>query len=440
MRTALPLEFLRPAVALVPWLLAAAAAVTADRRRRAGAALGALWNAVALVAVNAVAVQAGWWSFGSPDHPVDGSSWSGVPIDVVLGWAVLWGAVPVLLGAVVRPALTAAILVGADLIAMAALEPLVVLGRAWLWGEALAVTLALVPGLVLGELTARGRAVRVRSWLQTVLFTAILAWCLPSAALAFAGRPWGEALAAWPRTVLSLWVQAGLLLAIVAQRAVAEFADYGGTPFPWDPPSHLARTGPYAYVANPMQACAAAILLVEAAALLEWRLAAATVVAVAFSAGLAALHEDGELERRFGPAWRDYRRAVPAWRPRLHPVDGGGRAELWVSATCGVCAPVGAWFARRAPEQLRIRAAEEHPAGLRRVYYVRAATETPHGDDRPAASASGLAAIGRGLEHLGLGWAVVGWVLRAPVLSPLLQVTVDALGGGPRRLDGDARS
>jgi len=347
--------------------------------------------------------------------------------------------VPVLLGAVVRPALTAAILVAADLLAMTSLEPLVVLGRTWLWGEALAVALALVPGLVLGELTARGRAVRVRSWLQTVLFTAILAWCLPSVALAFAGRPWGDALDAWPRPVLSLWVQAGLLLALVAQRAVAEFAEHGGTPFPWDPPSRLVRTGPYAYIANPMQACAAAILLVEAAALLEWRLAAAAVVAVAFSAGLAALHEDGELERRFGPAWGDYRRAVPVWRPRLRPVDGDGPAELWVSATCSVCAPVGTWFARRAPAQLRIRAAESHPAGLRRMHYVRAA-DVPAGGDPPAASALGLAAIGRALEHLGLGWAVVGWVLRAPVLAPLLQVTADALGGGPRRLDGDART
>lgn len=423
----LPLEVVRPAVALVPWLLAAAAAVTADRPRRAGAALAALWNAVALLAVNAAAVHAGWWAFGTAEHPVSGSVWAGVPIDVVLGWAVLWGAVPVLLGAVVRPALVGAVLVAADLLAMASLAPLVVLGPGWLWGEAIAVSAALAPGLVLGELTARGRAVRVRSWLQTLLFTAILAWCLPTFALAFAGRAWGEALAAWPRPALSLWAQAGLLLAIVAQRAVAEFAEYGGTPFPWDPPPRLVRTGPYAYLANPMQACGAAILLVEAAALREWRLAAGAVVAAVFAAALATRHEDGELTARFGPAWRDYRRAAPAWRPRLRPVDGDGSAELWVSATCSVCAPVGAWFAARAPEGLTVRAAEEHPAGLRRVRYTR-----PDG----TGAASGLAAIGRGLEHLGLGWAVVGWILRAPLLAQILQVAADALGGGPRELRG----
>ena len=100
---------------------------------------------------------------------------------------------------------------------------------------------------------------------------------------------------------------------------------------------------------------------------------------------------------------------------------------MWVSATCAVCAPVGAWFAARAPEQLTIRAAEEHPAGLRRVRYAR-----PDG----SGTASGLATIGRALEHLGLGWAIVGWILRAPVLAPVLQVAADALGGGPRRLPG----
>ncbi|MCS3780278.1 methyltransferase family protein [Tsukamurella ocularis] len=431
MPTDLPLDVLRPAVALVPWLLAAAAAVTADRPRRAGAALGTLWNAVALLALNAAAVRLGLWSFGTDEQPVTGSVWAGVPVDVVLGWAMLWGAVPVLLGAVVRPALTAAMLVAADLLAMASLAPLVVLGPGWLWGEAAAIAAALVPGLLLGELTARGRAILVRSWLQTVLFTAILAWVLPTVALGFAARGWGAALAAWPRPVLSLWIQAGLLLAIVAQRAVAEFAEHGGTPFPWDPPPRLVRTGPYAYLSNPMQACAAAILLIEAAALLEWRLVAAAALAAVFAAVLAARHEDDQLTARFGPSWVAYRRAVRAWIPRLRPIEGNAPAELWVSATCSVCAPVGAWFARRAPRQLTVRAAEEHPAGLRRVRYTR--------PDGPA-TASGLAAIGRGLEHLGLGWAVVGWTLRAPILAPVLQVAADAVGGGPRRLPRDGRT
>ena len=37
-------------------------------------------------------------------------------------------------------------------------------------------------------------------------------------------------------------------------------------------------------------------------------------------------------------------------------------------------------------------------------------------------------------EHVSLGYAVLGWVMRAPVLSWLVQLLVDAVGGGPRRI------
>ncbi|MDP9121694.1 MAG: isoprenylcysteine carboxylmethyltransferase family protein, partial [Acidobacteriota bacterium] len=44
----------------------------------------------------------------------------------------------------------------------------------------------------------------------------------------------------------------------------------------------------------------------------------------------------------------------------------------------------------------------------------------------------GLAALARGLEHLHLGYAILGWMLRLPLLRPLLQLLTDASGGGPR--------
>jgi hypothetical protein len=45
-----------------------------------------------------------------------------------------------------------------------------------------------------------------------------------------------------------------------------------------------------------------------------------------------------------------------------------------------------------------------------------------------------VAAVARGVEHVNLGWAVAGWILRVPLLDRLAQVIVDGLGGGPRRL------
>src|SRR5262249_17804827 len=49
-------------------------------------------------------------------------------------------------------------------------------------------------------------------------------------------------------------------------------------------------------------------------------------------------------------------------------------------------------------------------------------------------SASGVAAIARGLEHIHLGWALVGFFLRLPVVCQLCQLLADASGAEPRRI------
>ena len=46
--------------------------------------------------------------------------------------------------------------------------------------------------------------------------------------------------------------------------------------------------------------------------------------------------------------------------------------------------------------------------------------------------ASGVEAIARGLEHIHLGWAFVGFTLRLPVVGGLAQLLVDASGGEAR--------
>ena len=46
----------------------------------------------------------------------------------------------------------------------------------------------------------------------------------------------------------------------------------------------------------------------------------------------------------------------------------------------------------------------------------------------------GTRAIGAALEHISLGWAVVGWLMRTPVLAWFVQLLADAVGAGPRAL------
>ncbi|HEX7276574.1 MAG TPA: hypothetical protein VF244_04305, partial [Acidimicrobiales bacterium] len=245
-----PSELTIRAVALyLPILVAVALALhrrPGDRRRCAAVLLATAWNLPALLIVNVVAIRAGWWTFA-----VSGGTLAGVPADLWIGWALLWGAVP-LLATVDRLAVAGAVLVAADLVLMPLGQPVVRLQSTWLVGEAVAVATCMVPGLLLGRWTARGDHLAARAALQVAAFTGLLIYVLPSLVFVVTGEDWGTLLAR-PR-----WhfVVAGLLVApaaAMALQAVREFVAGGGTPVPLDPPLRLVTAGPYAYVANPMQ-------------------------------------------------------------------------------------------------------------------------------------------------------------------------------------------
>lgn len=170
MTTGLDIAVLRTGAVLAPTVLAAVLWLAAPTVRLRGAALLAtLWNVVSLLAINALAVAAGWWTFGT-----DGAMWAGVPVDVILGWSLLWGAVPVLLIPWVKPYVSVGLLVVADVVAMGSLQPLVTLRSDWWWGEAMAVLGGLLPAVALGYATAKRRALWLRVWLQVALFAGML--------------------------------------------------------------------------------------------------------------------------------------------------------------------------------------------------------------------------------------------------------------------------
>ena len=98
------------------------------------------------------------------------------------------------------------------------------------------------------------------------------------------------------------------------------FARIGeGTLAPWDPPRRLVVEGPYRHVRNPMIAGVLAVLAGEAALfgslpLLIW-------FGLFFAANVVdfQIYEEPGLERRFGEAYRTYKRNVPRWLPRRTP-------------------------------------------------------------------------------------------------------------------------
>ncbi|WP_283138236.1 methyltransferase family protein [Rhizohabitans arisaemae] len=391
----------------VAFILVVCALRKPGERELAGAIPATAWNLLTLPAVNILALNLGWWEFHA-----QGAVLHGLPVDLLLGWALLWGALPALLVRWVPVPLLVASAALLDLGVMPFGEPVVVLSADWLAGEAVGIALCLVPGLLLARWTATGRRLPARVLLQIVLAGGL-----------------GLAL---PVLLTGVWRQPGWLISLFTQvlavpmtlglAAVREFAVAGqGTPLPYDPPVRLVTTGPYAYVRNPMQVSMTAGYLVLAP--LDPIFLAAAGVAFAYGAGLAAWHEGERLAERFGREWHEYRRAVRAWIPRWRPSPATPAATVYVAWSCGQCGQIGHWIQRRRPVALTVAAAEDHPGDLVRMAYERSDGFT----------ARGVAAWAHVLTHVNLGWAVLGWLIMTPGLAWFAQLCVDAFGGGPRR-------
>jgi protein-S-isoprenylcysteine O-methyltransferase Ste14 len=136
-----------------------------------------------------------------------------------------------------------------------------------------------------------------------------------------------DANAWWPPVRALGWVMIAAGLAVLLE-AFIRFAIEGiGTPAPVAPTQRLVVGGAYRYVRNPMYVAVAALIVGQALALGQATLLA---YALAFGVAVAAFvygYEQPTLARRFGAEYEAYRRAVPAWWPRLTPwTPGDGQA------------------------------------------------------------------------------------------------------------------
>src|SRR5262249_53720498 len=149
---------------------------------------------------------------------------------------------------------------------MPLLEPLVVLGDRWLIGEVAAVTLCLAPAMLAGILTRDDRHPGWRAVLHAFGWGGYLLLLIPAAVLAWEARSYFELLHLPRSAADGLLVAGGFLLLFVGIAATAEFATVGrGTPIPFDPPKRVVSSGPYAFVANPMQIISALLMAMVAA-------------------------------------------------------------------------------------------------------------------------------------------------------------------------------
>ncbi len=391
-------------------------------RRLLGACLVAVaWVLTSLLAVQLCNLRAGWWTFHA-----QGGLIRGMPVDLFLGWAVLWGAIPILAFRRVSVAWVVAIFFAIDLVLMPSCSPVVELSSRWLTGEAAALTFVLIPAQLLARWTLNDTHLYERAASQVLLSGSVFLFLIPEIIFGLRhGHGW-SALTSEPAWSRNLELQGIALLGVFGVSAVQEFAERGGgTPIPYDPPKRLVTTGFYRYIANPMQLSCAMVMTAWGGVLRNPWIAAGGVMSFLYCLGIAGSDEAEDLKVRFGEPWQRYRRHVRPWRFRYTPWHDSDAppARLYVAENCGPCSEVRRWFESHRAIGLQIVAAEDHPArDLRRITY------DPMDGGNPT---EGVRAFARGLEHINLGWAFVGACLRLPVISHFIQLLMDASGFGP---------
>jgi protein-S-isoprenylcysteine O-methyltransferase Ste14 len=132
-----------------------------------------------------------------------------------------------------------------------------------------------------------------------------------------------------PLTIGASPARAVLQLAGVALLAVGLFLFFAslrlfatrgkGTLAPWDPPRVLVLRGPYRLVRNPMISGVIFILFGQALTLLSPLHGVWAAAFLMLNLVYIPLMEEPQLERRFGEAYREYRRHVGRFLPRSRP-------------------------------------------------------------------------------------------------------------------------
>jgi protein-S-isoprenylcysteine O-methyltransferase Ste14 len=395
--------------------LAAALLLLAQKpsSRDAVAAMAAfLWQVPSLLLLHVLAAYFGWWAFAGQRNML-----IGLPIDVWIGWAIWWGPVVVFLNRWIGIVWIVAGSVAIDLISMPLLKPLVTLGPNWLVGDAAAMTICLIPGLWLAKLTREDRSPKRRAMFHVLGWGGYLVLVLPVCALTYAREPLSD-LYRMPAGILDWLVAlAGAFLLMVGIAATAEFARMGqGTPIPFDPPKRVVSSGPYAFVANPMQMISSLFMLLLAVHAGSWALAFLAAMFLVYEGAYASWFNRANIAKAMSGEWGAYRGAVDEWQVRWRPhIAGNASVEI---APDGLSRSVWDWAWRRWSSRLEgtfdITAPDRN--SFRRLTYRRDGIEE-----------TGIGALARIAEHGIAPVALLGLVMRLPYLGGFLQRLTGAI-------------
>lgn len=108
-------------------------------------------------------------------------------------------------------------------------------------------------------------------------------------------------------------------LSIMAINILSFIRKGKGTLAPWSPTRKLVIRGMYRYVRNPMIIGVLVVLAGETIAILSYKIGIWAVVFFVLNTIHFIVYEEPDLEKKFGDEYREYKRNVPRWIPRLKP-------------------------------------------------------------------------------------------------------------------------
>ena len=389
-----------------------------SKRFATGLLFSFAWTAALLPWLDGIARLCGMWSYHSGTVSI-----GGMPLALYFGWAIAWGLFAPLLSRALggRIWVVTGLLLAIDLRVMPEMKPVLELSSLWWIGELVVVMLLLVPALFMATWTESRSRIGLRCVMLAPSFGGIflgiplMVECGDLHGMISLWETWHDI----PKTLFLLGFMAFSIPGLAALQDLALSGD--GTPVPLDPPRKLVTHGIYAFVRNPMQMSMTSLLLLESLFLMSPWPAVLALLGVVYSEGLARWSENEDMRQRFGDDWTRYQASVRPWLPRWSPRIGEP-CELWLNADCGLCCEVARWFENHRPHQLVLRdAADWQGTNLQRVTWHHPSS---------GRTESGVRAIAMSLQHLHLGWAIVGWFAGLPLISHIIQICFDAAGGG----------
>lgn len=377
-------------------------------REAVGAMVAFLWQLPSLLVLHLLASHFGWWTLAGERNML-----VGMPIDVWIGWAIWWGPVAAFLNRWLSLPVIVAASVAIDMITMPMLSPLVTVGPNWLIGDAMAMALCLAPGLWLARLTRTDRKAKRRAMFHVLGWGGYITLVIPVSVLSYLGRPVADLYR--PPSEPADWalVAVGLLLLFIGVAATAEFARVGnGTPIPFDPPKRVVTSGPYAFMANPMQIISAFFMAVLALYAASWGLAFVALMFAIFDTVYATWYNRVNIAVAMPEAWSSYRGAVKEWRLRWQP-HVASDAEITISPSGParrIWDEIWPMLSPHLQGRFAIRSSAR-PTFSRLVYRRPSDGVEDHG----------VMAVARILEHGPMPIAMFAWLLRFPYFGGAVQ-------------------